>query len=284
MLFKPSLFWACCIFLLPCQAFANQAEDPSRLQASSEPPNIAPVRWMSEQYPPYNHTDKQGVALGLSVEMLAAIWKQAGLPEQPIEFLPWARSYTRLLRTPNTALFSMTYTPKREQLFRFVGPIVATRIVLLAPLSAGLHIADASDIGALRVGVVRDDIGASLLTDLGIPEDRVVYSNQADNLIQLLHRGRVDAIAYSYGVAVWNMRQAGIDPGLYESIFTLLQGELGFAFHAQTPDLVIDRLQHALTAIEESGEADSIRQRFLGEPVRPTANRDRSKSLLILEK
>ncbi|MFT6915807.1 MAG: polar amino acid transport system substrate-binding protein [Motiliproteus sp.] len=265
MLFKPSIFWASCIFLLPCQAFSDQTQDQPRLQASLASPQKVPISWMSEEYPPFNHTDSQGQARGLSVEILAAIWKQAGLPKQPIEFLPWARSYTRLLRTPETALFSMTYTPKREQLFRFVGPIVATRIVLLAPLSAGLHIADASDIGALRIGVVRDDIGATLLSDLGISEDRIVYSNQADNLIQLLHRGRVDAIAYSHGVAVWNMRQAGIDPRLYESIFTLLQGELGFAFHAQTPDQVIDPLQHALTAIEESGEADRIRQKYLGD-------------------
>lgn len=268
MHFKHPLLWVCWLFLLPYQAFSNGAEDLQLQQALDAPlasPKTAQLRWMSEQYPPYNYTDERGNPRGIAVEMLTALWDKTGAPKQPIEFLPWARSYALLLRKPKTALFSMTYTPSREQLFRFVGPIIATQIVLLAPKSAGLQIANITDIAALQIGVVRDDIGESLLTELGISEDLLTSSNQADNLIQLLHRGRVDAIAYSYDVAAWNMHQAGIDPGQYESIYTLLQGELGFAFHAQTPDHLIDGLQQALVEIEASGDADRIRQKYLKE-------------------
>ena len=223
----------------------------------------AQIRWMSEQYPPYNYIDPEDQPQGIAVDMLVALWKQLNIPAQPLEFLPWARSYATLLSEPHTALFSMTYTPAREKLFRFVGPIIHTRVVLLAPRSAQLQITSPRDINALNIGVVRDDIGESLLEELGVTPKQIIYSNQADNLVQLLHRGRVDAIAYSDDVAVWNMLKANIDPQDYENVFTLLEGQLGFAFHAQTPTPWLDQLQGALAQLEASGEADQIRQRHL---------------------
>ncbi|MEH6824909.1 MAG: transporter substrate-binding domain-containing protein [Motiliproteus sp.] len=241
------------IFLLPGITF-------SEIEQGVQAPQ---TRWMSEQYPPYNYIDPQGKARGISVEILAAMWQQLGIPEQPLEFLPWARSYTLLQRQPQTALFAMTYTPTREQLFRFVGPFIRTRIVLLAPRSARLQITNNAEIEALKIGVVRDDIGASLLNERGISQDRIIHSNQAENLIKLLHRGRVDAIAYSDDVAEWKMRKAGIDPQEYESVFTLLEGQLGFAFHAQTPAPWLNRLQQALEQVEASGAAQKIRQKYL---------------------
>lgn len=257
------------IFLLPGTAF-------SEIEELSEAPQ---TRWMSEQYPPYNYVDQHGKARGISVEILAAMWKHLGIPEQQLEFLPWARSYTLLQREPQTALFAMTYTPQREQLFRFVGPFIATRIVLLAPRSARLQIANSADIAALRIGVVRDDIGASLLDERGIAQDEIIHSNLAENLIQMLHRGRVDAIAYSDDVAEWKMRSAGIDPQEYESVFTLLEGQLGFAFHAQTPTPWLNQLQQALEQVEASGEAEKIRQKYLHPQGLSTPSADADESL-----
>ncbi len=98
------------LFLLPWSAFSGATESAGQPQ----------TRWMSEQYPPYSYEDQQGKAQGIAVEILVAMWRQMGVPEQPLEFLPWARSYTLLQREPQTALFAMTYPPKREQLFRFV--------------------------------------------------------------------------------------------------------------------------------------------------------------------
>ncbi|MEH6471901.1 MAG: transporter substrate-binding domain-containing protein [Halopseudomonas sp.] len=256
------LILLCSVFLLPFSTVAVAGESSDAQQ----------IVWMSEQYPPYNYVDDQGKAQGISVEILAAVAERMGVAEPQVEFLPWARAYALLQRKPQTALFSMTYTEERQQLFRFVGPIVATRVVLIAPRSAGLRVSAASDLAGLRIGVVRDDIGELLLHELGVDQSLITYSNLAENLVQLIDRGRVDAIAYSYDVAVWNMRKAGIDPQGYENVFTLLEGTLGFAFHWQTQSRWLDRLQQALEEVKVSGRAEQIRQKYLGQEYLPIAD------------
>jgi ABC-type amino acid transport substrate-binding protein len=233
------------------------------LQASTQE-GLTTIRWMSEQYPPYNFLNDQGEPKGIAVELLLALARKLDFdlaPEQ-IEFLPWARGYTILSKKSYTALFSMVRTPQREQQFRFVGPIIDSRVVLIAAINRALVVEGAEDINRLTIGVVRDDIGEQSLRSIGVKPEAIVVCNSAKQLVQLLNRGRVDAIAYELAVARWNFGQAGLGGEQFEEVFTLLEGGLWYAFHRDTPELLLETLQHGLDQLRAEGELQRIRARY----------------------
>jgi polar amino acid transport system substrate-binding protein len=52
--------------------------------------------------------------------------------EYEIRLMPWARAYKQIINKPNKILFSMTRTPQREYLFKWVGPIANNSFVFYA--------------------------------------------------------------------------------------------------------------------------------------------------------
>ena len=221
------------------------------------------LRWLSEYYAPYNYVDDKGQSKGITVEVLEALWDKLDVSERHIEFMPWARAYAVVQRAPKTVIFSTTYTPTREKIFKFVGPVVENKIVILSRKEDGLQIGSDEDLMGLIIGVVREDIGEQLIIEKGVDRSSIIASNLASNLVQLLDRKRVDAIAYSYDVAVWNMLKEGIDPRKFEISYLLLGGEMGFAFHKDTDPIVLQQFQGALEALKRDGTVDRIRRTYL---------------------
>jgi len=232
-----------------------------------------PLTWMSEEYPPINFSDAEGRPQGVAVEVLIELGRRLGIPLRvdDIAILPWARAYLRLQQEPNTALFTMAYTAARERQFRFVGPLLPIRTVLLARKDRALKITDDQQLRQLRIGVVRQDIGEQLLLERGIDSAALEHSNLAVNLVHLLQRGRVDAIAYGYDAVIWHMRNNGIDPQAFEIVATLQQGQLGYAFHRDTDSALLQRLQQHLDALLAEGVVDRIHARYLGGPGSPAS-------------
>ncbi|OMH25655.1 ABC transporter substrate-binding protein [Motiliproteus sp. MSK22-1] len=223
------------------------------------------LRWLSEHYAPYNYVDDKGQPQGITVDVLKALWNKLEVPERlrKIEFMPWARGYAVVQRAPDTVLFSTTYTPAREKIFNFVGPVVENKIVILSRKQDRLQIASDPDLKGLIIGVVREDIGEQIIIEKGVDRSSIVASNLASNLVQLLNRKRVDAIAYSYDVAVWNMLKLGIDPREFEISYLLLGGEMGFAFHKNTNPILLQRFQKALDDLKIDGTVEQIRRTYL---------------------
>jgi len=60
--------------------------------------------WMTEQYPPFNYIDeKDGQLKGITVDILMEMFKKVGVQKtrKDIPILPWARSYNKVLRSPD---------------------------------------------------------------------------------------------------------------------------------------------------------------------------------------
>jgi ABC-type amino acid transport substrate-binding protein len=91
------------------------------------------LHWYSEEYPPYNFADENGVPTGMAVDILIAAFAKIGVSStrENIDIVPWNRSYKFIQRRPGTALFSMTYTPERQKLMKFVGPSVPSNISII---------------------------------------------------------------------------------------------------------------------------------------------------------
>ena len=226
---------------------------------------IEGLEWLTEQYPPYNYVDEvDGQLKGITVDVLMRMFERCdvGLTREDIKVVPWARGYSTVLKTPGSALFSTTYAEERLQLLRFVGPVIPTRVSIIARRSRGLQPGSAGDLVELKIGTIRDDIGDQLVRALGAAD--LEPKNSAAQMVQMLHRGRLDAIAYADDIARHQFLLAGIDPDEYESVYTLHESNMGYAFHKDTDPAVLETLQTALDELRAEGVVDSISVRYLG--------------------
>ncbi|MGM0609803.1 MAG: substrate-binding periplasmic protein [Thermodesulfobacteriota bacterium] len=216
---------------------------------------------VTEQYPPYNF-EQDGNLQGISIDYLVQALQQAGsdLGRSDIRLLPWAKGYDMALNQPGTLLFATTRTEQREELFKWAGPIAPTKISLVAKKDSNVRIDNLSDImdKDYTIGVIRDDVGEQLLKEGGVPDGNIDAVAKAVLNIKKLDRGRIDAWAYEENVAMWLIKSNGFDPGNFEPVYELEKAELFYAFHKDTPQDTVNKLQNALDAVKQGGKYDQI--------------------------
>lgn len=220
------------------------------------------LSFITEDYPPFNF-ERSGTRQGIAVDALVEMLAQAGAKKSraDIKLWPWARAYETALREKNTVLFSTTRTEAREHLFKWVGPIMPSRIVLVAKKQRGIRIETAGDLtrSEHRIGVVREDIGEQLLAALGVGKDRIVPVNSGIAAARMLQADRVDMWAYGAPVILWNLKQLGYPAGDYEEVYTLTESRhYYYALHKDTDDRLVAMLQAALDRLKATGRFNEI--------------------------
>lgn len=81
-------------------------------------------RFVTEVFFPYHYTDTNEQQHGYIVDIMKEVLSEADV-KSDIEFLPWTRAYKLTAKVPNTFLFSMMRTEKREPLFHWIKPVAA---------------------------------------------------------------------------------------------------------------------------------------------------------------
>ena len=222
------------------------------------------LRWYSEEYAPINFSGEDGIASGISIELLEAMMVHLDTPfsRSQVQILPWARGYRIAQEQPGACLFATTVTDTRREVFKFVEPAVEVGISIIAPKAAALQIDSMDALSSLQIGVVREDIGEQLLQETGL-ELRLVRTDSARGLMRMLAGGRFDAISYNDAVTFWTMREEDIDPNDFEIIHVLSRGVMGYACHRDTDPALLARLQQALDQLIADGTAANIQQRYI---------------------
>ncbi len=219
------------------------------------------LTFITEEYPPYNF-QRDGKLQGRSVEILDAIFDltETDLTTADIHYLPWARGYETTLNKPNTVLFSTTWTPSRNALFKWVGPIATDRVGLIARKDKGIEIESIDELNHsdYRLTAIREDIGEQSLEAAGVDMGQVREAISNTSALQMLTRDRVDLWAYSEDVALWIAEETGLDPANYESVYTLSESQLYFALHPDTNERLVATMQDALERLREQGVLEDI--------------------------
>ena len=78
----------------------------------------------TEEYPPYNMSGPNGTVTGISTDIVRALLDAAGY-EYEIAVYPWARAIALARTQVNTCVYSMSRTPERESLYKWIGPLVS---------------------------------------------------------------------------------------------------------------------------------------------------------------
>jgi len=205
------------------------------------------LEYLCEDIPPSNYL-QNGRLAGISVELLGTMWKRMGIAPQPIKVVPWARGYTTTLLEPGHVLFSMSRTPERESLFKWVGPIFTVKNVLLARADRKFRIRSLDDAKALRIGTIKGDVVESYLLDAGFDPARVDGVSSLAQDFAKLKLGRVDLLAHSESTLREFIRESRDDQNRYQVVLVLSSTPNYYAFHRGVPDDVVLRFQKALDA------------------------------------
>lgn len=225
---------------------------------------LTQLKILTESYPPYNFV-AQDQLRGISVDLLMAAADAIGssLTRQDIALYPWPRAYKTALKGPQVALFSTTMTADRKPLFQWVGPIIPTRVVLLARRDKHIRINSLQDINPYAVGVIREDIGEQLLLAGQVAEKNIRPLSSAVSLAKMLNSGRIDLWAYEENVARWILRNNKLNPENFESVYILDESELYYTFSKDVDPALLQRLQQALTTLRSTPLYQTVIDRYL---------------------
>ncbi len=222
--------------------------------------------FITEEYPPFNFA-VDGKELGIATDTLLEMVKLVGAHQtrEDIGSFQWARGYNAALKIKNVLLFSTTRTAAREKLFKWVGPIIRSEIVLFARKDRNLSLNSLDEINLkkLRVGVVLNDVGEQTLLELGVKRKQIYRYNKGLHLAEMLQKGRIDLLAYGKLVTLWNLKTLGFKPDEYEAIYSLKQAEYYYALNKKTDDRIVSQLQTALDQLKESGAFDRIVNHYI---------------------
>lgn len=228
--------------------------------------SIDDLVFITEDYPPFNF-ERDGRRQGIAVDVLEEMLAQAGSKKTraDIKVWPWARGYETALKERNTVLFSTTRTEARERLFKWVGPIMPSRIVLVAKKTRDIRLKAVEDLNksSYKIGVVREDIGGQLLAKAGVRKERMVQVNSGVSVAKMLHADRVDMWAYGAPVIMWNLKELGYPTDAYEEVFTLTESQqYYYAINKDTDDGLVEKLQSALEQVKARGRFNAIVARY----------------------
>lgn len=220
-----------------------------------------PLTFLTEENPPFHYTDK-GALKGMAVDILHLMWDKMGEPDSKITIMPWPRAYEAAQNKPGTVIFVTARLPEREKLFKWVGPITMSRLVLLTTRGNTVKLNSDDDIKKYRIGVVHNDVAEIIMRKLGVPKENLDMAPDHKTSVLKLLAGRIDMMVK--GEKSLNEFLKGIrqNPEDFKILRKIAGVQVCYAFHKDTPDSVINRYQEALNALKADGTLGRIVRQY----------------------
>ncbi|OPZ77734.1 MAG: putative amino-acid-binding protein YxeM precursor [Alphaproteobacteria bacterium ADurb.Bin438] len=243
-----SMVWA---FFIAFLGFKANASDIDKLKI------------LADDYAPYSYSEN-GKVTGLAVDMLDAVLKKSGstLTGNDIEIVPWANGLKQLGNGPNVVLFTITRTEARENMYKWVGPITASKQVVFAKKGSGVAINSYDDLKKYKIGVVRGELGEDLLEKNGVDKTSIDASSNSSANVKKFNAGRFDLLVGENTVIPYEYKRLGFDPSELEEVFTMSEAHFYYAFSKDVSDEVISSLQSALDELQKDGSVDAIKAKY----------------------
>jgi len=204
---------------------------------------------ITEEFPPYNYNYK-GQPAGISTEIVQKILQRLG-HKNNIKILPWTEGYNHVLHNENTMLFSTTRTAEREELFKWVGPLIPNNTVFFAKKGTSTVINSLNDAKNVRsIGVYKDDSGEQLLLEKGFSNLDSVVDNKEN--ITKLASGKIDLWIINELTGKHMIKEAGLSNEI-EKVYEVQSDYMYIAFNKKTSDELIKKWQDILDQIKIDG-------------------------------
>lgn len=215
---------------------------------------ITTEHWKPFQY--IENGEKKGISVDIMDSMLQYLDSEQ--TSKDINFFPWARAYHKAIRDDNTILFLTTKTEERENLFKWVGPLLSYNTYLIARKDHNITIKDPVDLQNYRIGSVEDDASEIFLNELGVPLEDLVRAKKGTDVVTILTKGRIQILLSEWTSFVSDVKSLNLNLDDFEPIYLSSTSKLYYAFSVTTSDEIIDRFQNAFDQIKESGKIEEI--------------------------
>ncbi len=217
---------------------------------------------MTEELHPIGYMEG-GKLTGLGVEMVREMLKILKLPDN-IQVLPWPRAYNYIQSKPNHILFAMGRSPAREQLFKWVGPLISNQTFFYQNTQSNIKITSMEEAKKVnKIGVMISGFNHTLLKSLGFKN--LIPNTNYNSLLNMLKQGRLDLVPAGVINIDFVLREAGISRAeVSRSDVMVYDSKLYIAFSKDIKGEVITQWQIALQKIKENGVHNKIYKKYLG--------------------
>lgn len=220
--------------------------------------------WITEHYPPYHFVNNNGID-GIAIEILTEIFERNNLvfdPQEKFLVFPWARALRELATNPDAAVVSMGYTDERNSLFRLSKPLFSESISLMTlKRIQKSH----QDLSQLLIGVVRDDIGERLLMHDSTKPLKLAYVQTSEELLLMLLKKRVDAVAYSKQLIDYQISKLSIPIDDFYVVKVLAEVPATIAFNLNGETELLKLINQTIVHMKKDGSLERIVQEYESE-------------------
>jgi polar amino acid transport system substrate-binding protein len=213
------------------------------------------LRIITEEYPPYNFTDKDGNITGQCTEIVRAILERTGM-QAPIEIMPLDEGISLAENGSGIAIYSLNRTPEREPLFQWVGPISNYEQAFYTKKGSAITIDNLEDAKEnVVISVYKGDAGAQFLASQGF-ENLNESTTDIDALNRLMDGTAQLWLGNKKGLEI-TCEEAGVNPDDLELLpVVVIQADLYIAFSEDVPESTVNAWQDALDTIKTERDID----------------------------
>ncbi|ALS99475.1 substrate-binding periplasmic protein [Lacimicrobium alkaliphilum] len=217
----------------------------------------------TEHFPPYNYRHN-GEIDGVNVRLVKHLCMEAGIVCK-FEIYPWLRAFDNALKDPRGGLVSTSRTQKRENQFKWVGPLFfADSYLYRLGSRPEVKVADLNGVKQYVVGIPRGDVYEEYFLERGFSYDKnlIAFSNKPDGFDMLL-KGKIDLIMGSEVVIPYWLSRLGKDRLAVEAVLPLPGvGGNHLALNPEVPQQLVTRLQKQLNSMRSKGELDKLKSEY----------------------
>lgn len=212
------------------------------------------IQVLTTEEPPLSF-ELNGVATGFSTDIVNEIMAR-NQSLYPVEVLPWARAYKKVLTEKNTAAFTMARTPSRERHFHWIGPLVQKKWVLYRHKNNEMTISDLLDARKKSIVVVQKDARAAYLKEKGF--ENIYEVSDHTIALNMLMKGRVDLWITSDFEGPALVEDSGFKMSLIENAYTVKIIESYIGFSKNTSLKIVKQWRDAFTDMKQDGTLKMI--------------------------
>ena len=209
--------------------------------------------------PPANFVDEEGASAGIAVDVLKAMQQALG-ETSGITFMPEARAMNISRNEPNVILLSISRTPFREEYYHWIGPVLKKNWLVYTK-KGNEQVSNIDTLKQLRsLGVVRGDVREEWLVNRKFNNLHSVTRHEQN--LQMLLRGRTDAIVYEQFGMIYLAETLGLDMSAFSTEMAINQSDVYIAMSRLTPLEEVERWQQAYKSLKETGQIDTISKKW----------------------
>jgi polar amino acid transport system substrate-binding protein len=234
------------VVLLPTLAFSEQPK----------------LTVFSEHLPPYQIQGKDGNLTGLTIDIFNELTNITGITAD-IKIMSWARAFQNAKDTPNSLIFSMVRSQKREDMFLWVGDIIEYKTYFWGVRNRFKNQKlTFEEIKQYTIASPRSSSGNTYLQHHNFPNIYTTVSEE--QVIKMIYKERADFFIAGK-LAVFSVaKKLSLDISKLTPVHEIKDrfSKTSIAFNLESDTELVKKFQQAFIQLKESGKLKKYREKW----------------------